>query len=151
MRIVLLAICCLMSIGCSEAVFYDQHGNNIQLDRLNGDWAVVNYWAEWCEPCREEIPQLNNLHQANQGVQVLGVSFDGAQSAVELDQQIKAMGIEFPVLDRDPADDLGVKRPMALPASWIINPDGKVVEQRLGPQTEAELLQAIALLKAQTQ
>ncbi len=137
-----------MSIGCSETGFYDQYGNRIDLSRPEGGWVVVNYWAQWCEPCRVEIPELNRLHRASNGVTVLGVSFDGAQTAAELAVQIEDMGIQFPVLDRDPAPALSRKPPVGLPASWILSPAGRVVEQRLGPQTEAGLLAVIAQHKA---
>ncbi|RRJ84160.1 TlpA family protein disulfide reductase [Aestuariirhabdus litorea] len=143
MRIVPLVLCCLISIGCSDSSFYDQHGHSVELATSGEGWTVINYWAQWCEPCRHEIPELNRLHHADNGVRVLGVSFDGADTPAELGRQIGDMGIEFPVLDRDPAAELGRERPLGLPSSWLLNSAGEVVEQRLGPQTEAELLALI--------
>ena len=66
---------------------------------------VLNYWAEWCAPCREEIPELNELRQqgSERGVEirVLGVNYDGLQGA-DLDAVMQRMEIEFPVLVDDP-------------------------------------------------
>ncbi|GIR63440.1 MAG: hypothetical protein CM15mP68_1060 [Pseudomonadota bacterium] len=48
--------------GCSNEPSYRlADGDAISLSELHGDWVVINYWAEWCAPCREEIPELNEL------------------------------------------------------------------------------------------
>lgn len=61
-----------------EAVQVD--GTPVTLASLKGQVVVLNVWATWCNPCREEIPQLEALHQAfaGKGVNVVGVSVDGA-------------------------------------------------------------------------
>lgn len=106
-----------------------------------GEWRLINYWAIWCKPCREEIPALNALHE-RPGVSVLGFNFDRKQGD-ELAQQIADLGIEFPQLDFDPGPLLSVPRPNGLPITVVVAPDGRVVDTLLGPQTEASLLAAI--------
>lgn len=107
-------------------------------------WTVINYWAKWCAPCREEIPELNAFAARHaDSVKVLGVNYDGLQGEA-LTNDINALQIEFPVLLSDPHNILGIARPTALPSTVIISPDGVVTEILLGPQTEQSLAHATA-------
>ncbi len=113
----------------------------------NERWAVINYWAVWCAPCREEIPELNELARKHaDSVRVFGVNFDGAQGD-KLNTAIEELGIEFPVLEKDPQPELGIARPQALPVTVLIKPDGTVAEVLLGPQTTVGLWQKISDLQ----
>ena len=106
-----------------------------------GQWRLVNYWALWCTPCREEIPELNLLDKID-GITVFGVNYDGKRGD-ELQEQRRALGINFPALTTDPAGALGIARPRVLPTTLIVNPDGVLVATLAGPQTEASLLEAL--------
>ena len=68
-------------------------------ERVQGDhWTVVNYWAVWCKPCREEIPELNELNK-DADIQVLGVNFDRkAGDALAVDSE--ALGLDFRNIER---------------------------------------------------
>jgi len=103
--------------------------------------VFVNYWAEWCKPCFEEIPELNALDQES-GITVLGVNFDGEQGDA-LRRVMGDMGIEFGVFHKDPGPEFGWSMPLALPATMIVNPEGELVEARFGEQTKEELMQAM--------
>lgn len=109
-----------------------------------GKWLVVNYWAEWCAPCRKEIPELNELHHQSEDVIVLGVNFDGLQGQALADLS-KEMGIEFPVLEEDPAGRWEQPRPTVLPSTFIIAPDGEFRDVLVGPQTYESLARAVEL------
>lgn len=106
-----------------------------------GQWTFVNYWAEWCKPCIQEIPELNELH-AEDGYQVLGVNFDGA-TGEDLEAQLAQLNVQFPTLPDDPAARLGIERPQVLPTTVIIKPDGAVLQVLIGPQTRETLITAI--------
>jgi thiol-disulfide isomerase/thioredoxin len=108
-----------------------------------GKWIIVNYWASWCKPCHVEIPELNEFYQKNKQVVLLGVSYDNYSSANELKHIIKKMNIQFPVLPTDPIADLGVTPPSALPATYVINPDGKIVATLYGMQTKEGLEEVV--------
>lgn len=103
-----------------------------------GHWRIVNYWAIWCGPCREEIPELNRLHQRTDLV-VYAVNYDGKQGA-ELASQVATMNIEFTILAQDPGPALGVERPRVLPTTLLVNPAGEVTDTLVGPQTEETVL-----------
>ena len=112
--------------------------------QYHGRWVVINYWAQWCKPCIAEIPELNALDEKYPQVAVLGVNYDGAVGDV-LDKQLKTLGVAFPTLPQDPAAELGSPRPIVLPTTLILDPDGKLVHTLVGPQT----LQSLALATEQ--
>ncbi len=113
-------------------------------NQSNPHWTVINYWAKWCAPCRDEIPELNAFATAHADqVRVLGVNYDGLQGE-ELNADIEALDIRFPVLLDDPHRALAIERPTALPSTLIISPDGAIRDILLGPQTEASLKAAMA-------
>jgi len=114
----------------------------LQLDRLQGRWVVINYWATWCRPCIREIPELNALAaRYPETITVLGVNYDGVQGD-ELAQQVSELGIAFEVLVEDPAGRLGVPRPQVLPTTLVLDPAGRLVDTLVGPQTLDSLARA---------
>ena len=117
-------------------------GTTRSVDSYRGGWLVVNYWAEWCAPCREEIPELNALDAAREDVEVIGVNFD-ALAPAELAPQAEALGIAFPVAVNDPGAVLGLTPPEVLPSTYLFDPEGRLVATLVGPQDEASLRAAI--------
>jgi thiol-disulfide isomerase/thioredoxin len=111
-----------------------------------GSWTFVNYWAKWCKPCIKEIPELNLLHKRD-GVRVLGVNYDGAQSD-DLQSQLASLDVQFPTLTADPAARYGIDRPEVLPTTLVIAPDGTLKAVLVGPQTEHSLLKVAGLANA---
>ena len=113
-------------------------GCSASKQQFQGDsWTVVNYWAVWCKPCREEIPELNELNK-DADVQVLGVNFD-RKTGDELAVDSKTLGLDFSNIE-DPSQALGVKRPSVLPTTLVISPEGEVEAVLVGPQTAATIL-----------
>lgn len=140
----------LILAGCAEDIGVDQHGRKVAVERLEGQWLVINYWAQWCAPCRTEIPELNALEKQlkAQSVQVFGVNFDGLQDE-KLSQASQDMGISFTVLAQDPAERYQLPRAEVLPVTYIVDPQGRMRERLLGEQTAAGLTARLAALKAQ--
>jgi thiol-disulfide isomerase/thioredoxin len=147
----------LSACGNTEPTYTLIDGSKLRFSELQGRVVFINYWAEWCKPCRQEIPELNALqHQYGDRVQVLGVNFDGVNfdsalfngtqsNSTEDDplvKQSKAMGIEFPVLTTDPRQQFAVKASGVLPETLVIGPQGTFQTVLLGPQT-VEKLEAI--------
>ncbi|PID42007.1 MAG: thioredoxin [Proteobacteria bacterium] len=110
-----------------------------------GDWLVINYWAEWCPPCIEEIPELNRVHQ-QAGFSVFAVD-DHLSDKQVLDARAKKAGIDYIVLDHDPSESLGYERPGVLPATVLIHPESAVTRYLFGAQTKASILQTIRALQ----
>lgn len=132
--------------ACSKPDFTTVDGANGQFNQ--GKWVLINYWATWCGPCREEIPDLNKFAQANANVQVYGVNYDGLEGE-PLANAIADLGIAFPSLNTDPAPQLGVARPTVLPTTLLLGPDGRVIATLTGPQTQESLARAIETAKNQ--
>ena len=109
----------------------------LDLERLNGSWLVVNYWATWCAPCITEIPELNKLAE-DENIWVAAVNFDDLQGA-ELDKQVARLGIEVLILTKDPYEQLGYERPEVLPTTFVFDPQGQLVETLVGPQTRESI------------
>ena len=108
-----------------------------------GRVMLINYWAEWCAPCREEIPELNRFaEEARERVLVLGVNYDLPPPA-EARAQTARLGIRFPVLADDPAPRWDQPRPQVLPATLLIDGEGRYRATLVGPQTEESLHRAI--------
>ena len=116
----------ILLLGCAEAPTLAG----------SGSWRVVNYWAIWCTPCREEIPELNRLAE-REDITVLGVNFD-AKRGESLAEDSVELGIKFPTID-DPSGLFGIARPDKLPTTLLIDPDGNLVSTLVGPQTEEGL------------
>jgi thiol-disulfide isomerase/thioredoxin len=109
----------------------------------DGRWLFINYWAIWCHPCREEIPQLNEFAagHSNEAI-VYGVNYDEVDNDTLL-VQADELAITFPLLAIDPAQALGYPKPMVLPTTLVINPQGEVWARLLGPQTVGSLTAAM--------
>ena len=149
-RVFLVAVLGWGLAGCADSdLGLDQHGKVVSADSLKGRWLVVNYWAEWCAPCRKEIPELNALEQQlnGQGVRILGVNFDALQGDA-LRQSADKMGIAFTVLANDPAPRYELPPSKVLPVTYIIDDQGQVREQLLGEQTAQGLTARLQALRA---
>lgn len=139
LRTLLLSLSLITLVGCEGSSDDPQIPQTLPGE---GQWRLVNYWAIWCKPCREEIPALNLVDQRDH-IRVLGFNFDG-KTGDELAAQAAELGITFELLNFDPGALLGVPRPRGLPITVVVSPDGAVTETLLGPQTEESLLAATA-------
>ena len=136
--LILLIYLSLVSCDRSESddAYLEQASNVV----LTGKWIVINYWATWCAPCREEIPELNRLSREQpESLKVFGVNFEPV-SADEMEENIREMGILFPVFPEDPYEQLGYERPLILPTTIVISPEGSIHAELVGPQTRDSII-----------
>lgn len=140
----------LLLSGCGVDLGTDQNGQKVASERIKGHWLVVNYWAEWCGPCRTEVPEFNALSEQlkDKKVTVLGVNFDNLQGD-ELKNAANALGIKFTVLAQDPAEQYSLPPSEALPVTYIIDDKGKMREQLLGEQSAAIVIQKLKALRGE--
>ena len=127
MRLPLVFLTGLVLLGCSSE----------PAGIVPSQWNVVNYWAIWCKPCRQEIPELNQLNQI-ENVVVLGVNFDGKVGEA-LISDADDLGIAFDIID-DPAAYLNISRPSVLPTTLVLSPEGTLVATLVGPQTAESIM-----------
>jgi thiol-disulfide isomerase/thioredoxin len=112
--------------------------------------VVVNVWATWCLPCREEFPDLMRLHRQyrDRGVELVLVSADFADRLPEARRFLKAQGVDFPSFlkvgdDMEFIDGLSPKWSGALPATFVYERGGKLKFFHEGKVTYAELEQQL--------
>lgn len=114
----------------------DLHGQATALAKWHGKLVLLNFWATWCAPCRQEMPMLAKLQRdhASGGLQVVGVAMDQSQSAAAF---LKRRPVGYPILigiDADPVptttfgDTAGL-----LPYNVLIGRNGRILETKLGP------------------
>ena len=143
-RLVFAAVLALVACARPDTAYPLLGGGTVDFAALHGRAVFINYWAEWCAPCREEIPALNAFAAAHPDeVRILSVNFDGATGAA-LTQQARGLGIEFATLLRDPRPSLGVAPPMGLPETLVLDRGGKLHRVLSGPQTRADLEAVLA-------
>ena len=143
MKKVLLVLAVVGISGCGGEQVQLADGSTTQTSHWDDRWLVINYWAEWCAPCRHEIPELNELHEqrVSNALVVLGVNYDGL-SGTDLTDVMERMDIQFPVLAVDPQQQYGYDRAQVLPMTVIINPAREVHDVLSGPQTAKSILAA---------
>ncbi|MCI0517817.1 MAG: TlpA family protein disulfide reductase [Woeseiaceae bacterium] len=139
----------LLGIGAqAQAIEYrlpDLDGRMQSLDQYQGKWVVVNYWATWCGTCRKELPELASLHEKhrNQDIVVVGINFESI-SPQNLKDFVAEQKIAYPVLRSEPVRRTPLGPVPALPTTYLINPDGKIVAGEVGRVTRQDLEDYIA-------
>jgi cytochrome c biogenesis protein CcmG, thiol:disulfide interchange protein DsbE len=112
----------------------DLAGDTVRLVDLRGEVVVLNLWATWCHPCREEMPALQALHEAlaDRGLRVVGVSIDGRSSADLIPGFLEEVGVTFPIL-RDPEERVvRAFTTMGVPETFLIGRDGTLLHRWIG-------------------
>lgn len=120
----------------------------VTLAAAPGKPTVVNFFAAWCVPCREELPALREAARANPGVAFIGVDhLDSRDDAIAM---LDEFGIAYPA-GYDPKGEVAAKfRLRGLPATVFIGADGRVVDVHQGALTAKELDESLRKLALQS-
>lgn len=113
-------------------------GRKLRLSDLKGKVVLLNFWATWCPPCREEMPIFIRVYKKykNKGFEIVAVSTDSGQGVVR--KFIKEFRIPFPVVLDAKGELTRMYRVQGLPTSFLIDREGKIVKVRLGEYKEIE-------------
>lgn len=136
--------------GAAEFMLSDMDGRQHRLSDYRGKWVLVNYWATWCPPCLEELPELEVFHSNSAGsAVVLGVNMEDIEPE-SLRAFVDEQFLSFPILlaGASPNAAQRVGPVNALPTSYLISPGGKVVARQEGTVTAAGIRKFIQAYEA---
>ena len=134
-HVVLLSLVCLVAMPYAAAAepalapdfaLKADNGRNLRLHELRGEVVMINFWATWCGPCRDEMPKLDQLYRQYQktGFAVLGVNID--DNSVNARSMAKKLGVTFPVLFDKDKQVSKLYKVDAMPSTVLIDRDGKL-------------------------
>jgi cytochrome c biogenesis protein CcmG, thiol:disulfide interchange protein DsbE len=118
-------------------------GPQVDLATLRGKPALINFWASWCDPCRDEAPELERFAESLDGQgHLVGVDWnDRTDNALAF---IREFGLTYPIL-RDASQEVGTDYGLnGLPTTFVLDSEGRIVQTLQGPQTTATLRGALA-------
>ena len=101
-------------------------GHNLRLSELRGEVVMVNFWATWCGPCREEMPLLNQIYGSYHGIgfELLGVNIDDSSDRAA--EMVRTLGVRFPVLFDADKSVSRLYDISTMPMTLLIGRDGTV-------------------------
>ena len=115
----------------------DLNGRTVSLAESAGRVRLIDFWATWCPPCRDEIPMLNELHQAyrEQGLTILAISDEKSDVIREFAEEI---GMQYTNLI-DPGEVTEAYGVLGLPMAFLVDQDGRIVDHYMGPKSRKHL------------
>ena len=119
----------------------DTQGRRHKLADYKGRYVVLNFWATWCVPCIQEIPEIAAFQKEHPRVVVIGVAVD-AENVAKVKQFAQKTGHDYPLVLSDESVEKQLGDPRALPTTRIYDPAGKVVYDRVGRVTHKFLEEA---------
>jgi thiol-disulfide isomerase/thioredoxin len=122
----------------------DTDGKIHTLSGYKGKWVLVNYWATWCPPCLEEIPDLIALYENKKNnLVVIGVAME-YRNAKQVTDFAKGLLVEYPIVLGNAQVVRQIGPVQGLPTTYLYNPEGKMVAQQVGLITRAAVESYIA-------
>lgn len=131
-----LLVCLAGTVLAEDFNLTDLNGKRHKLADYQGKWLLVNFWATWCPPCREEIPDLIALHESKRNIAVIGIALDA-----ENQKEIRAFAddnlMSYPLVQGNEKTLSQFGKANVLPTTFIYNPQGKLVKVHRGLITKS--------------
>ena len=156
--VAMLAAGCVANEGGSVAVgaplpayaTTDLAGDSVSLAQQRGNVVLLNLWATWCHPCREEVPVLEALHQRfeAQGLRVVGVSVDASGDEPAIREFARRYRMTYPIW-RDPGERISqLYLAIGVPATFLVGRDGTLLWRHTGPVRATDTVLVAAIERA---
>ena len=120
-------------------------GGNLRLDEYRGQVVLINFWASWCGPCRQEMPLLDRLHQRYEdtGFAVLGVNVEGEVAPAQ--EIVDKTNVSFPVLIDEGQLVSELYKLEAMPSTVVVDRDGRIryIHRGYKPGDEAKYVEVV--------
>ena len=163
--VLLLALSMLLCCGCKEEkeepeqetqvttteetvnyakdiTVYDREGNTVKLSDMRGKPVVINFWATWCGPCKSELPAFQQAYEAY-GEDICFMMVDMVSGRTETKngaiEYVDGQGYTFPLYFDEDETAVAAYDIMAVPATFVINAKGELVENHVGAMSYEEL------------
>ena len=116
-------------------------GSTVKLSDFRGKAVILNFWATWCAPCRDEIPRLGEISSALKadGLEVLGVAMDASDKRGGVEPYVRDMRIPYTILFGDDSVAAAYDGVSLLPQTFFIGRDGRIVGSLAGGRSKNEL------------
>lgn len=114
-------------------------GRRVRLEDLRGQVVVLDFWATYCPPCREEIPHLVQLQKqyGPKGLQVIGLNVGGPEDRPKVPEFVKLYNIQYQLAEPDPeTSSLFLSQSDAIPQTFVLDRQGRLVRHFVGYDSE---------------
>lgn len=125
-------------------------GDSVSLAEQRGKVVLLNVWATWCHPCRDEIPELRALHKRyeGRGLQLVGVSVDADGNDEGIKAFMKEFEMTYPIW-RDPGENVSTQfLVIGVPATFLIDKQGVLRWRKTGPIQPGDTTLTVAIERA---
>lgn len=111
-----------------------QDGDTVSIEKLQGRLAILHFWATWCKPCKQEMPELEQFSDRIKelNVSLLGISIDKSMDSLKIAEAVEEMGVTFPIAPAYSGKIKDAYWTWGIPVTYFIDPKGKIIGRMRG-------------------
>lgn len=119
-------------------------GEKVRLSDSRGKLTILNFWASWCGPCKDEAPHLQTFYEENKdSIQLLAINVTAKDKLENAKQFVDNYNLTFPILLDETGDISTTYGAFTIPTTVFLNEDGEIVHEIAGPLTEQYLKEIV--------
>lgn len=141
-----LVLLWVLATSAQAFTLTDTQGKVHKLESYKGKWVLVNFWATWCPPCLEEMPDLQSLHETHKNLVVIGIAME-YNDPQYVKQFASDLLVTFPIVLGNDRIAAQIGKVPGLPTTYLYNPEGKLAAYNVGALTREAVERYIASKK----